>query len=110
MTFDLGLQAIAIVAALAIGFGVIVQLIFTVLARRSTTRWLWLVAAAGYAVGAVFVSEVMFATYTVDDIQPIIDGLAFDEALFGGLVAGLVVTGIAWVVTRSLAPSDARST
>jgi hypothetical protein len=48
----------------------------------------------------VFVSEVMFATYTEDEIQPIIDGLAFDEALLGGLVVGLVVAIATWFVSR----------
>jgi hypothetical protein len=42
----------------------------------------------------------MFATYTEDEIQPIIDGLAFDEALLGGIVVGLVVAGVTWLLTR----------
>jgi hypothetical protein len=45
---------------------------------------------------------------TVDEIQPIIDGLAFDEALLGGLVGGLVTFLAAWFMTRQ--PSQARTT
>ena len=34
---------------------------------------------------------------TVDEIQPIIDGLAFDESLLGGLVVGVPVAIVAWI-------------
>lgn len=96
MTFDLGLQGIGILAALSLGFGIVAQ----VVVGRVTTRWLWLVAAIGGFAGGLFVSEVMFARATVEEIQPIIDGLAFDEALLGGLVAGVVVVLATWLVTR----------
>jgi hypothetical protein len=46
---------------------------------------------AAWFVGGMFISEIVFATATVDEIQPIIDGLAFDEALLGGLLVGLPV-------------------
>ena len=42
----------------------------------------------------------MFATATVDELQPMIDGLAFDEAMLGGLLAGIVVVIVTWFVTR----------
>jgi len=45
-------------------------------------------------------SEVLFATATEDEIQPIVDGLAFDEALLGGLVGGLVAVAATWLVAR----------
>jgi hypothetical protein len=38
----------------------------------------------------VFVSEVLFATATVNDIQPMIDGLAFDEAMLFSLLPGIL--------------------
>jgi len=96
MVFDMGLTGLGIVAALALGFGALAQ----VVTWRSGTRWMWLTAAVGWFVGGLFVSEVMFATHTEDEIQPIIDGLAFDEALLGGLVVGLVVAVVTWFVTR----------
>ena len=96
MVFDMGVTGLGIVAALALGFGAVAQLI----TWRTGTRWMWLIAAAAWFVGGVFVSEVMFATHTEDEIQPIIDGLAFDEALLGGLVVGLAVAIVTWVVTR----------
>lgn len=85
MQFDLGLTGLAILIGLSLGFGVITQFI-----GKAGTRWDWLFAAAGYFVGGVFVSEVLFATATVDDIQPMIDGLAFDEAMLFSLLPGIL--------------------
>jgi hypothetical protein len=51
-------------------------------------------------VGGLFLSEVMFATSTEQDIQPIIDGLAFDESLLGGLIVGVVVVLATWYASR----------
>lgn len=84
MQFDLGLTGLGILLAFALGFGAISQFI-----GRSGTRWQWLVAAAAWFLGGLYMSEVLFATATTDEIQPIIDGLAFDESLLGGLVAGV---------------------
>jgi hypothetical protein len=93
--FDLGLQGLGILAACAIGFGVVVQFL-----GRSISGWLWL-AGVGWFVGGLFVSEVMYATATVDEIQPIIDGLAFDESLLGGVVVGTLVALATWFAARS---------
>jgi hypothetical protein len=38
---------------------------------------------------------------TADELQPIIDGLAFDEALLGGLIGGLSVVVITLLLTSS---------
>jgi hypothetical protein len=95
--FDLGLQGLGILTAIALIFGVAAQI---GLGRQMGTRWLWLIAGAGWFVGGLFMSEVMFATATEDEIQPIIDGLAFDESLLGGLVAGLAVVIVAWLLSR----------
>ncbi len=94
MQFDLGLQAMGIVLIEAIIFGVIAQFI---LGARTHTNWLWLIGAAGWVVGAVFLSEVTFATATEEELQPIIDGLAFDEALLGGLIGGLIAVALTWL-------------
>jgi hypothetical protein len=93
MQFDLGLQGVAILLGEALIFGVLAHLVL-----RAATRWMWLIATAAFAVGGVFFSEVLFATATVDEIQPIIDGLAHDEALLGGLVVGVPVA----LITRFL--------
>ncbi len=96
MQFNLGLQGLAILTAMSLGFGLIAQVV-----GRAETRWLWLIAACGWFVGGLFMSEVVFATATTDEIQPIIDGLAFDEALLGGLTVGVLVTLVARYVTGS---------
>ena len=96
MQYDLGSTAQVILIFFAIGFGAIVQLI---LGDRAT-RWVWLTGAVGWLVGGLFMSEVLFATATEDEIQPIIDGLAFDEALLGGLLGGLVAVVATWLVAR----------
>jgi hypothetical protein len=81
---------------MSFGFGVIAQLV----AGRATTRWLWLIAAAGYFVGGLFTSEVWFGWATQEELQPNIDGLSFDEVLLFGLVSGIVTVLVTWYVTR----------
>ena len=93
MQFDLGFQGVGILVGLSLVFGVIAQFV-----GRAATHWDWLIAAGAWVIGGLFMSEVVFAKATVDEIQPIIDGLAFDEALLGGLVAGVV----AWLGMRFL--------
>jgi hypothetical protein len=96
MLYDLGPTGLGILIVLSLGFGIIAQVL-----GRAETRWLWLIGAAGWFVGGLFMSEVLFATATVDEIQPIVDGLAFDEALLGGLIGGVVATLIARYATGS---------
>lgn len=94
MEFDLGIQGLGILLALAVGVGLVAQLL-----PGAGTRWAGLIAGAAAFVGGLFVSEVMFAGVTEAELQPVIDGLAFDEALFGSLIAGIV----ALLVTRFVA-------
>ena len=96
MRFELGIVGIGLLIVLSLAFGAIAHLV----AARSAGRWTWLVATAGWFVGGLFASEVLFGTSTANEIQPIIDGLAFDEALLGGLVAGLAVVAANWFATR----------
>ena len=86
MQYDLGFTGLGILLAISLAFGLV-----TLFVGRPGTRWDWLIAATGWFIGGLFMSEVMFATATVDEIQPIIDGLAFDEALLGGLIGGVLV-------------------
>jgi hypothetical protein len=96
MTYDIGPTGLQILLGFSFGFGAIVQ----VVAGARSTRWLWLVGAIGWFIGAVFASEILVGTMTVDQIQPIIDGLAFDEALLGGLLGGLALSLAGWYVSR----------
>jgi len=97
MQFDLGLTGFALAVVISLIFGLIAQFIG---GRRAGTPWLWLIGAAGWLVGGLFASEVLWGTMTVEEIQPIIDGLAFDEFLLGGLVTGIAVVVITLLVTR----------
>lgn len=96
MSFDLGLQGLGILLGISLLFGVIAQVVL----GRGTTRWMWLAGAVGWFVGGLFASEVLWGSLTEDDIQPIIDGLALDESLLGGLILGVAVVVVTWFVTR----------
>jgi hypothetical protein len=95
MEYDLGFQALAILAGLSLVFGVVAHL---VLGRG--TRWMWLIGAIGYFVGGLIASEVIFSWATMEELQPQIDGLSFDEALLGGFVVGLPAVLAAWFLSR----------
>jgi TRAP-type C4-dicarboxylate transport system permease small subunit len=93
---DLGIQGLGILLALAIGVGLVAQFL-----PDAGTRWAGVIAGAAAFVGGLFVSEVMFAGATEAELQPVIDGLAFDEALLGSIVAGLVAILVTRYVTHS---------
>jgi hypothetical protein len=95
MQYDLGLQGLGILIAMSLIFGLVAQLI-----AWSGTHLTWLVSAVAFFIGGLFMSEVVFGTSTVDEIQPIIDGLALDEAALGGLLVGVPVALITWYLTR----------
>ena len=97
MTYDIGGYGTLILLGFALGFGAISQ----VVAGRDANRWIWLAGAVGWIVGGVVASEGLVGTMTADEIQPIVDGLAFDEALLGGLVGGLVAVVLTRIVTRA---------
>lgn len=96
MQFDLGLEALGLLVVGSLIFGGIAQL---VAGARMHTRWLWLIGAIGWFVGGLIASEVVFGSATVDELQPIIDGLAFDESLLGGLIGGLAAVVLTSLVT-----------
>lgn len=95
MEFDLGIQGLGILLALAVGVGLVAQFL-----PGARTRWDGLIAGAAAFVGGLFVSEVMFAGVTEAELQPVIDGLAFDEALFGSIIAGIVALLVTRFVTH----------
>jgi len=95
MEWDLGLQGLTVLGVLALGFGVIAQLMFW----SRTTWWAGLAGfVAFFAVGLV-ISEVWFGWATAADLQPNIDGLSFDEVLLGYAI-GVPVLLVAWYVQR----------
>lgn len=96
MRWGLGLQGLGLLIAMSLGLGIIAQLV----AGRAMTRWLWLLAAAGYFLGGLFTSEVWFGWATQEELQPNIDGLSFDEVQLFGLVSGIVTVLVTWYVTR----------
>jgi fructose-specific phosphotransferase system IIC component len=97
MNDDLGLQGVALLIIPALLFGLVAQSI----AWRSATHWMWLIGALAWFVGGLFASEVLFGAETTEEnLQPLIDGLLWDEALIGGFVAGTVAVIVAWFATR----------
>ena len=96
MQLDIGIAGLGLLASIAVIFSAIAQL---VLGLR--TPWIWLVGAVAWFAGGFIASEVIWGTLTVNEIQPIVDGLAFDESLLGGVVAGVPAV----LITRLLNPS-----
>ena len=97
MQWDLGLQGLAVLAGMSLGFGLIAQLAV----GRQTTQWLWAIAGATYFVAGLFISEMWFGWATQAELQPNIDGLSFDEVLLIGLVPGTLAVVSTWYATRS---------
>lgn len=97
MQWDLGPQALGLLAVMSLGFGAIAQL----LVGRVTTRWLWAIASATYFAAGLFISEVWFGWATEAELQTNIDGLSFDEVLLIGLVPGILVVILTWYVART---------
>ncbi|HEY4632733.1 MAG TPA: hypothetical protein VIH00_02355 [Candidatus Limnocylindrales bacterium] len=95
MSFDMGPTGIGWLIVISLLFGVITQVVL-----GAGTRWMWLIGAGAWLIGGLFFSEVVFGTFTEDEIQPIIDGLALDESLLGGLLVGVPTVLLTWYVTR----------
>ncbi|MGZ8800883.1 MAG: hypothetical protein ACXWXF_13060 [Aeromicrobium sp.] len=96
MEWDLGIYGIGVLLAMSLAFGVIAQLIFW----RSATHWMWLIATVAYFVGGLVISEWLFGWAIVEELQPNIDGLSFDEVLLGALVPGIIAVLATWYLTR----------
>lgn len=104
MLYDLGVIGAALLLVIALIFGAVAHLVL-----RANTSWMWLVGTVGWFVGGLVASEAIWGGMTEGDLQPIIDGLALDESLLGGLILGLVAV----VVTRLIAgprPSERPTT
>jgi hypothetical protein len=97
VSYDLGLQGLALLLIPAVVFGLVAQL----LAWRSASHWIWLIGAIAWVIGGLFASEVLFGSETTEEnLQPLIDGLLWDEALIGGFVTGTIAVIVAWFMTR----------
>ena len=97
MQWDLGLQGLALLAAMSLGFGVLAGL----LVGGDLANRLWSVAITAVACFGVglFTSEVWFGWATEEELQPNVDGLSFDEAF----LSGVVTTALVVLVMRRLA-------
>ena len=95
MHWDIGLQGLGVLAAFSLGFGLIAQLVLW----RSTTHWLWLIAAGTFFIAGLLISEVWFGSATEEELQPNIDGLSRDEALLAFIPASIAVW-ITWAFGR----------
>ena len=89
MQWDLGLQGLALLGAISLGFGVVAGL----LVGKGWPRRLWATAittVACFGVG-LLTSEWLFGWATEEDLQPNIDGLSRDEVLLSSLLTTVVV-------------------
>lgn len=98
MGWDLGLHGVALLLAMSLGFGVVVQLLLW----KATPHWTWLAATAAYFALGIFVSEVWFGWATEEDLQPNIDGLSFDEVMLLTTLMAIPVVFAIWFVTRTV--------
>jgi hypothetical protein len=87
MDFDLGVAGMALLLAMALGFGLLAQLV----AGRGATRWMWLIGAATFFAIGLLISEAWFGWATEEDLQPNYDGLSFDETLLAILPSSVVI-------------------
>jgi hypothetical protein len=97
MNFDLGLLGLSLLIVPALLFGLLAQM----LVWRSATHWMWLIGATAWFLGGLFASEVLYGAETTEqNLQPLINGLLWDESLIGGFVIGVLAVATTWFVTR----------
>jgi hypothetical protein len=89
MQWDLGLQGLALLGVMSLGFGVMAGLLVgNGWPRR--LRGTAITAVACFGVG-LLTSEWLFGWATEEDLQPNIDGLSRDEVLLSSLLTTVVV-------------------
>ena len=89
MQWDLGLQGLAVLGAISLGFGVVAGL----LVGKGWPRRLWATAittVACFGVG-LLTSEWLFGWATEEDLQPNVDGLSGDEVFLSSVLTTAVV-------------------
>lgn len=89
MHWDLGLQGLALLGAMSLGFGVFAGL---EVGKGLAHRWwaLALTTVACFGVG-LLTSEVLFGWATEEELQPNVDGLSRDEVLLSSVLTTAVV-------------------
>jgi hypothetical protein len=105
MQWDLGLQGLAALGAMSLGFGVFAGLVV----GKGVAGWLLattITTVACFGVGLV-TSEVLFGWATEEDLQPNIDGLSRDEVLLSCvLTTALVVLVMRYLAHRAGDPKS----
>jgi hypothetical protein len=101
MQWDLGWLGAGVLAAMAVGYGVFVQLLFL----NTPYRWLGAIGAVAFFVAGILVSEGLFGWATAAELQPNIDGLSFDEVLLSYVIAVPIA-----LLGRSRVPGERRHT
>jgi hypothetical protein len=96
MQYDLGPGGLGLLVVTSIGFGVVAQLV----AGRAGRPWMGVIGAVAWFVGGVVASEVIWGRATVQELQPMIDGLLLDEAMLGGFVLGVPAVLVTWFLAR----------
>ena len=96
MQWDLGPAGIALLAVMSLGFGAFTQAVFW----NRADLWVGAAAAVVAFVVGIVISEGLFGWATVEELQPNIDGLSFDETLIGFLV-GVPIVLLARVLVRA---------
>ncbi len=100
MQWDLGIQGLAVLVALSLGFGVVAGLL--VGGGFSHRGWATVIAAVACFGAGLLTSEVWFGWATEEELQPNIDGLSRDEVLLSSaLTTVVVVVAMRWVSRRA---------
>jgi formate hydrogenlyase subunit 3/multisubunit Na+/H+ antiporter MnhD subunit len=89
MQWNVGLEGLALMGAVALGFAVIAALLVGVDNRRRLLAAA-VTAVACFGVG-LLTSEWLFGWATEEELQPNIDGLSRDEVLLSSLLTTVVV-------------------
>jgi hypothetical protein len=97
MQWDLGLQGLAVLAAMSFVFGLLAALLVGRTAAYRL-RAAVITTVACFAVGLI-TSEGLFGWATEEELQPNIDGLSRDEVL----LSGVLTTAVVVLVMRYLA-------
>lgn len=100
MQWDLGIQGLAVLAAMSLGFGIVAGLL--VGGGSSHRGWATAITAVACFGAGLLASEVWFGWATEEDLQPNIGGLSRDEVLLSSvLTTVIVVVVMRWVSRRA---------
>lgn len=89
MQWDLGLQGLAVLGAISLGFGLFAGLV-SGHGRAHRALALGVTTVACFGIG-LLTSEGLFGWATEEDLQPNVDGLSRDEVLLSSLITTVLV-------------------